>query len=316
VDKLTIKEVAREAGVSTATISRVLNNTGYVSSEARQRVLDTVDRLNYRPNAVARSLKQEKTKGIGFIIPDMTNPYFMTVSRALQHKLVPLGFHSLLFDTEGCIEKEKSALQFFHEMRVSVVVLVSSGVEASFLNTYTGSGMRFILADRLVDGFPADFSSDSNKEAAKLGMAHLLKNTPAKIAVIHGPPSLSTSAQRREGVMEALQEYGYSDDRLVQVEGDYTRQSGYDAAIALMGEAVRPDAVFSANNEMTYALDGVEVVSFGELEFASLFEHRMTTIVQKPEEVGHALAELALRRMEAMDAPPETRLFMPTLQSY
>lgn len=322
--KLTIKDIAREAGVSTATISRVLNNSGYVSQDVKLQVLEVIKRMNYQPNAIARSLKQEKSRSVGIVLPDMTNPYFMEIARAIQHRCFQEGYHLLFVDTEESPDKEKEALDFLLEKRIEALILAGTGGNREQIQAISESGIRVILVDRRYTNLKLDTVAEDNIYAAKAAIDYLAGKRHKRIGIINGPPSISTARERRQGALIGLEEAGIGLAPDYIAEGDYTRESGTAAVRRLLALPEPPTALFSANNEMTFGiylglqelglpLDSIEVVSFGNLEFASLFHHKLSAIMQNPQHIGEIVGDLLIRRLGGDHEEVETQILVPKL---
>lgn len=324
--KITIKDVAREAGVSTATISRVINNSGYVSDEVRRHVLKTIEKLNYFPNAIARSLKQEKTQSIGIVLPDLTNPYFMKIARAIQDKCVAAGYHLLYMDTDEDAEKERDALHFLLEKRVDAIILAGTGENHEQVKRINHSGTPVLLIDRQIEGLTLDMVVEANETAAQAGMEFLIDQGHRRIGIVKGPQQISTARERFQGVLAALAARQLDLKEEYMFQGQYSRKSGNEAIRYFMELPDPPTALFSSNNEMTFGvylglqelgipLDQVEVVSFGDLEFSSLFRHKLTVIMQDPDEMGQAVGELMFNRLNQGLMKANHRVLTPTLVS-
>jgi LacI family transcriptional regulator len=322
--KLTIKDIAREAGVSTATISRVLNNSGYVSDDVKRHVLEVINNFNYQPNAIARSLKQDKSRSIGIVLPDMANPYFMKMARAIQHRCFQEGYHLLFVDTEENPQKEKEALDFLTEKRIEALILAGTGSNREQIQAISDSGIHVILVDRRFSNLKLDTVAEDNFYAAKAAIDYLIGRKHSKIGIVTGPQSISTARERRQGALMGLEEAGISLAPEGMFEGDYTRESGIKAIHYFMNLPDRPTAVFSSNNEMTFGiylglrelgvpLDSIEVVSFGDLEFSSLFCHKLAVILQNPQEIGETVGDLVIRRLSTPDGEIENRILVPKL---
>lgn len=322
MNKLTIKDIAKEAGVSTATISRVLNNSGYVSQDIKQQVMEVIEKLNYQPNAIARSLKQEKSRSVGIVLPDMTNPYFMQIARTIQHRCFQEGYHLLFVDTEENPDKEKEALDFLIEKRIEALILAGTGGNRERIQAIGQSGTRVILVDRRYANLTFDTVAEDNIYAAKAAIEYLIQKRHSRIGIIHGPQSISTARERRQGALIGLEEAGAALASDYMVEGDYTRESGMSAIRQLMALPEPPTAVFSANNEMTYGLylglhelglplDGIEVVSFGNLEFSALFRNKLSVLMQNPQEIGGMVGELLIRRLSGDLDEIENHILVP-----
>ncbi|WNB94005.1 LacI family DNA-binding transcriptional regulator [Bacillus sp. NEB1478] len=321
---MTIKEVAREAGVSTATISRVLNNKGYMSADIREKVLKTVEKMNYQPNSIARSLKQDKSRSIGLVLPDMTNPYFMQMARQIQRKCLGAGYHLLIMDTEEDSSKEKESLNFLLEQRVEGIVLAGTGENVDKISKITVSGIQVILIDRQIKGLNLDVVAEDNEAIAENAITYLLEKGHQQIGIISGPPTVITAKERWSGAINAFEKAGKSMNPSFVYEGDFTRRSGIEGIKRLMKLEPQPTAVFSLNNEMTYGLylglqelgvelDSIEVVSIGDLEFSSLFKQKLTVIMQRPDEIGGIAGDLIFSRLKNEEKSIDKKILMPEM---
>ncbi len=306
--KLTVKDVAKEAGVSTATVSRVLNNSGYVSEQVRSQVLAVVKKLNYQPNSIARSLKQEKTRSIGMIVPDMTNSYFMTIARQLQRKCMEIDYHLLIIDSEEDPSKELKAMQVLMEKRVEAIVLAGTGGNQETIRAMSNSGIYILLIDRRIEGITADVVAENNRVAAQEATRLLLQHGHRNIGIIKGPQAIHTAVERYAGVREALVQAGLQVQQDYVYEGDYSRESGIKAAHYLLNLPEPPTAIFSSNNEMSYGLylgmhelgmdlQDIEVVSFGDLDLSPLFHNRLSVVQQNPAEIGEKAGDCIIDRL-------------------
>lgn len=325
MESITIKDVAHAAGVSTATVSRVLNKNGYVSLGVRQHVEQVMKDLNYQPNVLARSLKKERSKAVGIILPDMTNAYFMKAARRVQQLLLDRDFHLIYMDSGEDPVKELEAIQLLQGMRIEALILAGTGQNSEILSHLMHSGISVVLLDRYIDGINSDIVVEDNIAASDEAVTYLIEKYGSSIGVISGPEGISTARERLEGVRRALKRKGMRFPDEMYFGGDYTRKSGVDACSYFMSMAMPPAAVFSCNNEMTYgfylalkekgiALDAIEVVSFGELDAAPLFNHRLSVINQNPERIGEAVAELTLKWVEHKNKDKEKRIFTPRFE--
>lgn len=327
LNKMTIKDIAREAGVSTATISRVMNNSGYVSPDVKVHVQEVIRKFNYQPNAIARSLKQEKSRSIGIVLPDMANPYFMKIARTIQHRCFQEGYHLLFMDTEESPEKESETLDFLLEKRIEALILASTGANCEQIQGIHDSGIHVILLDRRFSNLEFDSVTEDNIHAAKSAIAYLLENKHVRIGLVSGPSSISTAQDRKKGALDGLQEEGINIESELMFEGDYTRESGIAAIRHFYQLETPPTAIFSANNEMTFGiylglqelgvpLDELEIVSFGDLEFASLFQNRLSVIQQRPQEIGEMIGNILIRRLNGDHEGVENRILLPSLMPF
>ncbi|WP_165971943.1 LacI family DNA-binding transcriptional regulator [Paenibacillus piri] len=326
---LTIKDVAKAAGVSTATVSRVINHSGYVSNEVRLHVQKMIERLNYQPNVLARSLKMEKTKTIGMVLPDMTNAYLMTAARIVQKRLMEEGYHLIYMDSGEDPVKEREAIQLLLGMRIEALVLAGTGENGDLVNQIMQAGTTTILMDRTIQGVNSSMVLEDNVSASEEAASRIIVEFGAQFGIICGPTGISTARERYEGVVRALETAGLAhefEQRMIY-EGDFTRGSGSLACSYFMNMTIPPRAVISFNNEMTYGfylrlkelgagLDSIKVVSFGELDAAPLFSNRLAVIRPNPQLIGEAVAELVLKRVKDGNHEKEKRILMPRFESF
>lgn len=203
----TIKDVARVAGVSTATVSRVLNGNGYVQDSTRKKVNDTIQRLKYQPNAIARSLKQERSRSIGFILPDLMNSYFVTIARTIQRELLRLGYHLLMMESEDDEQMEREALELMQEKRVEAIILAGTGHNRKQIHSIRESGTYIVLVDRKIDGVVLDLVAEDNTVCTTEAIGYLLERHE-RIGVIDGPADASTASERGRAVLESIETSG------------------------------------------------------------------------------------------------------------
>lgn len=317
MSKATIKQVAAEAEVSTATVSRVLNDSGFVSPEVKERVQEAIAKLRYQPSAIARSLKQDRTFMIGVLIPDISNPYFMDISKGIEDVVGPEGFHLLFCSSDESPEKEARLLQMLHEKRVDAIVLATSGGNVENINALIGTGQRIVLIDRRLEeealsgaAMPElDLVAEDNVRCAYELTKALLDRGHVRIGVVSGPSRVSTARERLDGVSLAMREQGLEDGLLVR-SGDFSAEGGARAVQAFLAEAERPTAIVSLNNRMSVGVllelvraglripGDMAVASFGEVEAGRLLkEPQLLYVDQQPYEMGLRTGEILLRRI-------------------
>jgi len=323
----TIKEVAAEAEVSTATVSRVLNESGYVSDDVRQRVMSAVAKLNYQPSAIARSLKQDKTYMIGIIVPDISNPYFMGISRGIEDVVGREGFQLMFCSSDEKPDKESRLLQLLQEKRVDAVVLATSGGNDHTVKQLADSGLPVVLIDRKLEseeiGTALDLVAEDNTDGAARLTARLLNDGHSVIGVVNGPARVSTGRERYEGVLKAMREHGLNGEPIV-FNGDFSMEDGIRAVREFLAGDPKPTAVISLNNRMGFGVlleivrsglripDDMAVASFGEVEAGSLLKDpRLYYIDQHPYDMGTKAGEILLKRIrkEEADMAPVIEIF-------
>ncbi|WP_036718509.1 LacI family DNA-binding transcriptional regulator [Paenibacillus harenae] len=322
--KATIKEVAAEAQVSTATVSRVLNNSSKVSEEARQRVSAAIAKLNYEPSAIARSLKQDRTFMIGIIVPDITNPYFMEISKGIEDTVGQNGFQLMFCSSDENTDKEKKLLQLLNEKRVDAVVVATAGGNGSKIASMSRSGLPVVLIDRSLekhDGFKQlDLIAEDNAEGAYMLTKRLLEDGHTSLGVVNGPSWVSTGKERYDGVLRAMRESGI--EHLPYVfNGDFSVEGGIRAVRRFWQAKQKPTAIISLNNRMTFGVlielirqglhipSDVAIASFGEVEAGQLLKNpKLYYIDQQPYDMGKRAGELLLSRMNKQSVSMRSHL--------
>lgn len=329
--KANIKKVAQEAGVSTATVSRVVNETGYVSDDVKKRVYEAIEALNYRPNAIARSLKQDRTHTIGIVVPDISNEYFMLIARGIEDAVQAEGYH-LIFGSSGeNPEKEDHLLRLMQEKRADAIVLAAAGNPAGRLDHLVRTGTPVVLIDRRLgeEIRQLDLFVEDNVSTAEALTARLIAEGHRCIGVIHGGAIASTAVERLEGFRRGLAAAGLAFDERLACDGKYSVEGGAAAARYFLGLPERPTAILSLNNKMSFGAmlelrrqgvaipDGMAVASYGAVEAAQLLRcPGIWYADQDPYAMGQAAGEQLLLRLDrtAEQGASVRRVFAPVLR--
>ncbi|SEH01286.1 LacI family transcriptional regulator [Nonomuraea solani] len=307
----TIYDVAREAGVSAATVSRVLNGARTVDPAMVARVLTAVRELGYRPNAVARNLRRSRTTLWAVIISDIGNPFFTATVRGIEDVAQQAGYSVVLCNSDENPAKEETYVAAALSEQMAGVIIASAGsVKAA--KTLLDSPIPVVAIDRELPRGEVDTVVADNEAGARTATRHLVEAGFERIACITGPEGVSTADLRLRGYTEALP------GEPVVLRTDYREQGGYDAMAALLSSPERPDAVFVANNLMTVgalrclADQGVEVpremglVGFDEIPWADLVRPSLTTVAQPTYELGRMAARLLVDRIATPAAKAAT----------
>jgi LacI family transcriptional regulator len=313
LSKATIKQVAAEANVSTATVSRVLNEIEFVSPEVKERVNTAIAKLNYQPSAIARSLKQDKTYTIGVIVPDISNPYFMGISRGIEDTVGQEGFQLMFCSSDENPDKESQLLQLLYKKRVDAIVLATSGGNSEAVKGMIKGGLPIVLIDRRLEqienGQLVDLVAEDNTEGAYMLTRRLLQDGHTTIGVVNGLSRVSTGRERFEGVLRAMREFGVEKKPLI-FNGDFSTEGGIRAVRQFLKAEEKPTAIVSLNNRMTLGVllelirsglripDDMAVASFGEVEAGQLLKRPgLYYIDQHPYDMGLRTGEILLRRI-------------------
>ena len=310
-----IKDVAKAAGVSTATVSRVLANTDApIRPETRERVLKAVSDLNYRPNLVARSLRAQKSARIGLVVSDIRNPFFTAIGRAVEDCAYEQGYTVLMCNTDENPEKESLYLDVLHDENVAGIIFSPTQQFGAKLPTYQ-STIPFVIIDRAVDTKQADMILLDNVAAAHELTTHLIENGYRKLAGLFGDAS-TTGQERSRGFHKALK-----DHQLNPVAAHFIApriRQGFEATLSLLDQSDRPDAIFTSNSLLTAgALEAIRerklsvprdvaLVGFDETTWGALVDPPITVIAQPTEEIGRTATELLFQRIAEPTRSPKT----------
>ncbi|WP_213450661.1 LacI family DNA-binding transcriptional regulator [Rhizomonospora bruguierae] len=246
--RLTIYDVARHAGVSSSTVSRVLAGRGTVSEATRQRVLGVARELGYRPNHVARSLARQDSDAVAVLLPDIANPFFPSLVKALQDEAQHRGYTVILGSTGDDPDNERRYLDTMLSRQVRHVFVVGLSLPKAEVEEYARAGLTFIGLDRGVAGGNGYLVQSDNRAGAKLATRHLIELGHRRIAHIAGPPGISVSRERRRGFLEAMAEAGLPVDERLIVTSPFTEEGGAAAFVELAGRSPGYTAIFSAND--------------------------------------------------------------------
>ncbi len=302
---MTIKDVAREAGVSIATVSRVWNEAAFVSPETRQRVAAIATRLGYSPHGAARSLITRTTHTLGVLLPDLYGEFFSEIIRGIDHTAQAAGYHILVSSSHDSRDEIDAALRSMRG-RVDGMIIMSPDVEAqTTLQTLQGN-FPVVLLNGGVDAESFDTITIENHEGARRMVRHLVARGHTRIAMIGGPERNYDAAERLRGYRTALGESGIAADSSLFVQGDFSELSGHRAASQLVAFATRPTAIFAANDSMAIGAlsalhergicvpDEVAVAGFDDIPLARYMNPPLSTVHVDISELGERAAALLL----------------------
>ncbi|GGE04109.1 LacI family transcriptional regulator [Aureimonas endophytica] len=308
-----MQRVAELAGVSTATVSRVLAGVPGATSEATaERVRRTASHLGYVVNAVASSLRSRQTSTIGLILADVANPFFGRLASGVESVLSRAGYSLLLANSGNSVETEAQLLRVMREKQVDAIILASAGGSGAHIREALAKGSRIVLADTEYPDLPLDAVVIDNAAAAEEAAGHLLDLGHRRLAVLTGPLEASFDRERLAGVGRAFAKRGLALDPSLVARGDSTFEAGKRATRTLLAAA--PTAVFATNNLMcagaiTALLDAglripedISVLGFDDMDWFPIFRPAISAVAQPVFELGVAAAERLLEVLEA-DGP-------------
>ncbi|HEV8673337.1 MAG TPA: LacI family DNA-binding transcriptional regulator [Methylomirabilota bacterium] len=323
---ITIRDVARAARVSIATVSATINRTAYVSPALQERVRKAIAEVGYHPDAIARSLKRRATQTLGLVISDITNPFFTALVRGIEDAATARGHAVILCNTDERLDKERAYLELLRSRRIDGLILAPAGAVADYHRFFIEANTPLVFIDRKIPTIPADVVVVDNVTGARQAVAHLVGLGHRRIGAISGLPQISTTHERIAGYRQALEAAGVPADPALLRDGHSRLDGGERAAGALLELPVPPTAIFATNNLMAIGLmravaarglrcpEDLSVACFDDFEWASVFRPRLTTVAQPTYEMGARAVELLFGRLEgSLSGPPREVVLAPTL---
>lgn len=311
---VTLKDIARDLGVSVITVSKALRNHSDISEQTKARVLKRVQELNYRPNLSARALVTGRTNLIGFVIPDLLHSFFSEVVRAVALSLRNSGYTLVVTSSEQDPKLERQAVEQLIARRVDILLIASTHWTVEMFRRIEEAGIPYILIDRSFVGLAAHFVGVNDEEVGALATQHLIDTGCKHIAHIGGP-ALSTMLGRLEGYKRALAKNHMAFDPDLVMSADRAEEIGdaaaYNAAQILLGQNPRPDGIFCYNDIAAYGAisaildaglripEDVSVIGCGNLLYNKFLRVPLTSIDQQTANIGQRAAKLALQLLEA-----------------
>ncbi len=320
---VTTRDVAKQAGVSTSTVSHVLNETRVVSADLRGRVLAAMEDLGYEPNAVARSLKIKRSHSLGLVLSDISNPFFTDVARGVEDVAKQNGYTVFLANSHEDPAEEEAYLRVLSSRQVDGLILSPTGGAHEYLVRLARSGFPLIFIDREVGDLGVPAVMLDNRAAARDAVRHLLALGHRRIAFVSGRSQISSTQERLEGYTQALAEAGIPLNPSLVASGGSRMEEARTAVSSLLRINPAPTAFFVANNLMTIgALAGIQdsgrrvpddiaLVGFDDFSWADVFRPRLTTVAQPTYQLGRTAAELLLQRIGDRSATVPRRIVLP-----
>ena len=306
---VTAKDVAKAAGVSVATVSRVVNGSPLVSDKLARRVWSAIKRLNYRRNILARGLKTNQTSTVGIIVPNIMNTFFTAVVRGVEDRANQQGLNVILCNSDGNPDKEVEYLSVLLDRQVDGLILAPAAAPSRHLSEDIAerlSQVPVVFVDRRGWGDKRSVALVDNIQGAYCAVEHLISLGHRRIGVVTGPLDLTTGADRLEGYRLALVEHGISyDERLLRV-ADFKLEQAEARTMELLEEIPAPTALFVANNLMALGTlrairrkglavpDDIALVTFDDPEWAELIRPALTVVAQPTYDLGASAMGLLL----------------------
>ncbi len=309
----TIHDVAARAGVAPITVSRVLNNSGYVSETTRLRVEAAATELDYVPNMLARSLRSNRTNTLALVLTDITNPFWTTVARGVEDVASEQGFNVILCNTDEQDAKQEQYLSVLMQRRVDGFLLVPTSSTSAPVKMIQKQKIPLVVLDRRVPDVAVDMVRGASQDGAYQLMRYLLEQGHRQIAILSGPKSVSTSLERIAGCRQAYAEASVAFDAQWIQHGKYTAKGGYAMTQRAIAWHPRPTAIFACNNFIAMGAlkrikesglrvpEDISIVGFDDLPPSWDLDPFLTVAAQPAYAIGQQATELLLQRITGPD---------------
>ncbi|WP_026693632.1 catabolite control protein A [Peribacillus kribbensis] len=319
---ITIYDVAREANVSMATVSRVVNGNPNVKPATRKKVMEVIDRLGYRPNAVARGLASKKTTTVGVIIPDISSIFFAELARGIEDIATMYKYNIILSNSDQNTEKELHLLNTMLGKQVDGIVFMGSKISEAHIEEFKKSPVPIVLAGTLDETGQIPSVNIDNESAAYDAIKFFTEKGHKKIAFLSGVYKDPINEKRMAGYKKALEEADIEFNEEYVVDGDYTYDSGMEAIDRLMKIQEKPTALLAGGDEMALGVvhaaqdagvqvpGDLEVISFDNTRLTLMVRPRITTVVQPLYDIGAVSMRLLTKLMNKEEVDDES-VFLP-----
>lgn len=320
---MNIKKLAKEIGVSSATVSRAINNSGYVSDATKKKVLDAVSRYQYVPSAVARSLSTQDTHSVGVIIPDIENDFFSSMISGISEVAEKNGYNIHFLGSNENIQSEHSFLETVERQRLDGVIITPisevDDITKTRLTKMEKSGIPVVLVDRDIAGETFEGVFVDNLAGAYDGVNALIKAGHEKIAIITGPETSKPGKERYKGYKKAMLDHGITLKEEYMVSGDFKLEKAYQCTKQLLDLVDPPTAIFTSNNLTTlgclkYLTEHkikvgrqISILGFDDVEILKLIAYKLSVVTRDSKQQGREAMLLMLDRLHNKKMPDKPK---------
>jgi Transcriptional regulators len=320
----TVRDVAQVAGVSVTTVSRVLRGERYVRPVVRAAVQSAIEELDFRPNELARQFREQRSTLVGYVVPDISEPFYAAILRGINRQLRPQGFVVAIHDTDERAAAEAEAVSALLDSRAAGMIVASSGPWPSPLSErFRAAGIPVVAIDNRLESADTDAVYDDNEAGSATLTRHLLEHGHRRVAFVGGIMTESSGAERLAGYRHALAEGGVPDNDRLIATGDWRQESGRLYTLRLMRQPDHPTAILAANYVVGLGVmkalrslglrtpDDVALVAFDDFEVAELLDPPLTALHSDVESIGEIAAGLLIDQLYPSGAREPRELRIP-----
>ncbi|ELA6779584.1 substrate-binding domain-containing protein [Vibrio alginolyticus] len=323
----TMKDIAKLAGVSTSTVSHVINKTRFVSEEISERVNNAAKELNYyAPSALARSLKVNRTKTIGMLVTTSTNPFFGEVVKGVERSCYHKGYSLILCNTEGDNERMRQSINTLLQKRVDGLILMCSSLEGERIDVFERyPDIPVVVMDWGPMLFTSDKIQDNSLRGGYLAAKYLIDCGHTEIGCITGPLIKHQAQMRYEGYKRAMNEAALEFNANWIIESDFECEGGYQAFKKMAQRGALPSSIFVSNDMMAMGVinaaneldikvpDDLSIIGYDDIHIAKFMSPSLTTIHQPKYRLGQAAVETLVRKLDEKSTEAQVVQLEPTL---
>lgn len=322
-ERVTIEDVAREADVSYATVSRVINSKGYVSGETRERVVEAIARTGYVANRQARGLAGGRAQVIGLVVPDLDTSYIGEIVRGIDEDLAAASYDLMLFTTHQRKHRESVFVATLTSGLADGLLLVLPTDPGSYLDSFQHRGFPYVLIDHGGGYEQGPSVGATNRQGAFDATNYLVELGHRRIGFVTGTMTMGCAVDRLDGYRQALAANGLAEDSSLIAEGDFHQPRGYEGARELLALARPPTAIFASNDVSAFGVmeavrdagfrigEDISVIGFDDIPTARSVHPPLTTVRQPLEEMGRRATRMLLKLISDPEQPVE-RVDLPT----
>jgi len=323
--RITIKDIAKAADLTPSSVSRALNNHPRISRRTKEKVLVLAQKMGYSPNLFARGLVKKKTYLIGLQVYDFRNPFYAELTRSIQDTAQEFGYWVIQASTDDDQDKADALIDSMIKMGVEGIIFASCKLQDKTVEKLIDNNFPVVLVNRKLKKNIGDYVVLNNTYGAYLMVNHLVNHDYRRIAMISGPRSVSTSADRHRGYTQALKDRGLKIDEEIIKYGSFSQETGFRFAKQLMSLVNPPRAIFCGDDAIALGAmralgelekrvpDDVAVVGFDDAEISSHPLIQLTTVSQNLQEMGRLAAKTMVERIEGKQKNPQKILIEPHL---
>lgn len=321
----TISEVSKLAGVSVATVSRVINDSGRVREATRQKVLAAIEALDYRPNSIAQSLASKRSNSVGILVPELHGPFFGTLLSGVEAELRNSGKHAVITVGHNTSAEETDGIEFLRRRRCDALMIIADAVDDDYLADVCAGPTPVVIMTRLVPEAPQNCISLDNELGGYIATRHVLDLGHRRVAYVSGPLSKRDARDRLAGHTRALKSAGLEVDGRLVVEGNYQADSGSDGLRLLLERGIAFSVVVCANDSMAAGVmvtareqglhvpGEISVMGFDNISFSRYLHPKLSTVNYPVVAMGRMGARWILKRVYGRDDLKIEHLFEPKL---